>query len=321
MVSSGNVTAQRAARGRWRLVASLSIGAVFVVFVEVYVGWAELLRPWRTLAPAALGAAVALMVLSHVTRALRVHDYFDGPVRGHRAACLQLVLRHNLLNNLLPMRAGEIAFPVLMQRRFGVSPAQSLPGLLWFRLLDLHVLVLLAAPLVATAVPVSVLGLVMVAWLCLPWLAWRGWHRIATRTAPSAGRLARFMARLHAGLPQDERVFWIALVWTLATWALKLAVFTWLLVAFAPLGLSHAVLGAIGGELTSVLPIHGAGGFGTYEAGVVAATLASGLDAPTLLRAAVNLHLFVLGVSLLTGLIALLPWPNARHVPRDRAAR
>lgn len=293
----------------WRLAAPLTITAVFAGAVEWYVGWAELLAPWRSLSCAALLAATLGLLASHGTRALRVHDYFGHPVRSRRGACLQLVLRHNLFNNVLPMRSGELAFPVLMQRRFGIGPAQSLPGLLWFRLLDLHALVLLAAPFWAMFAPPTLLAAALAAWLAIPWLAWRVATRFAARSRNSSRRMAGLLRRLHAGLPQSRGVFWWSLVWTLATWALKLAAFVWLLRAFAPLPLAHAVVGAIGGELTSVLPIHGAGGFGTYEAGIIAATVASGIDTVTLLGAAVNLHLFVLGLTLATGLMALLPWP------------
>ena len=94
--------------------------------------------------------------------------------------------------------------------------------------------------------------------------------------------------------------------WTLFNWVVKLAVFAWILILFAPL-LSPAValLGAIGGDLTSVLPVHGVAGAGTYEAGVMAALLPFGVPAAQALMAAVNLHLFMLGLSLAGGALAL----------------
>lgn len=288
---------------------SLAIAVAFVVFVEWYAGWRSLLQPWLALSVPALLVATVLMLVTHAARAMRVHDYFGAPVQGRRGACLQLVLQHNLFNNLLPMRSGELAFPVLMARGFGIGPGQSLPGLLWFRLLDLHALLLLAAPVLAVALPGPLLAIAMLVWFAVPWVAWRGSHRVVAGVDTHSGRVGRFLARVQAGLPQGEGVFWRTQGWTLLTWGLKLAVFVWLLLAFAPLSVPQALLGALGGELTSVLPIHGAGGFGTYEAGIVAATLPSGLEAATLLRAAVNLHLFILGVTLVAGAVALAPWP------------
>jgi hypothetical protein len=76
----------------------------------------------------------------------------------------------------------------------------------------------------------------------------------------------------------------------------------------------RAVLGTIGAELSSVLPIHGIAGSGTYELAMAAVLMPLGLDLPTVLKAAVNLHLYLLGASLLFGLGALL-LPRPAPVP------
>jgi len=62
----------------------------------------------------------------------------------------------------------------------------------------------------------------------------------------------------------------------------------------------------LGGEVTSVLPIHAPGGFGTYEAGMLAALLPQGLELASATTAAINTHLFLLGTSLVFGLLAML---------------
>ena len=69
---------------------------------------------------------------------------------------------------------------------------------------------------------------------------------------------------------------------------------------------SSALVGTTTGELSSVLPFHGVGGAGTYEAGMLAGLLPLGITLESALKAAVNLHLFVLGVSILAGVLAAL---------------
>jgi uncharacterized membrane protein YbhN (UPF0104 family) len=62
-----------------------------------------------------------------------------------------------------------------------------------------------------------------------------------------------------------------------------------------------------------VLPIHGIAGSGSYELAMAAVLLPLGVDMQTLLKAAVNLHLYLLGANLL--LLAgalLLPKPASR---------
>jgi len=86
----------------------------------------------------------------------------------------------------------------------------------------------------------------------------------------------------------------------------KLLVFAWGLSAFVELAWQPALLGAVGGELSSVLPIHGVAGAGTYEAGIVAALLPFGIVMEQAMQAAVSLHLFLLGLCVLGGGLALL---------------
>ena len=295
-----------------RALLGAAITAAFVALVHQYVGWATLIRPWREVAPAPVATAAALLLLTHALRALRVHDYFGAPVRHRRRACLRLVLQHNLFNNLLPMRTGELAFPVLMARRFGIKPGVTVPGLLWFRALDLHSVILFALPALLGHVP-RLAAAAAALWLALPWLVRRHGHGpIQALGHRVPVRAARLLEGAWAGVPRADAVFWRTYGWTLANWALKLFVFAWLLMLFAPLQLSSALLGAIGGEMTSVLPVHGIAGVGTYEAGVVAALAPGGMGVEMLVRAAVNLHLFVLGVTLGAGALAFLPAGHRR---------
>jgi uncharacterized membrane protein YbhN (UPF0104 family) len=276
--------------------------------VQWAIGWPQLLAPWRTLVPATLALAVLLALLSYMARAVRVYDYFLPATRGGFAACLRLTLLHNLFNNLLPMRTGEVSFPVLMSRYFAMPLPRSLAALLWFRLMDLHAL----AAVALVAVGGHWLGdwqaaLLTLIWISLPWVLFH-WSP-ATALAGFGHRLPlRWQDRLaqaHSGLPRTPAAFWRAWFWTLSNWLVKLAVFAWILQWFAPMPAAAAWLGAIGGDLTSVLPVHGLAGAGTYEAGVVAALLPFGVPATAALAAAVNLHLFMLGLSLAGGALAL----------------
>src|SRR5687767_15917251 len=107
-----------------RLAVSLAIVAVFIVLVEEFFGWHSLLEPWRSLDhPAILLAPVLLIAASYLVRTLRVYRYF-GFDRGFYAM-LRLLLQHNALVVLLPMRTGELAFPLLMRRIFRTPVEES----------------------------------------------------------------------------------------------------------------------------------------------------------------------------------------------------
>lgn len=284
--------------------------AAFVVFVEVWFGWRMLLAPWRHVSVPAIVVAVALTFLTYWLRALRIYDYYRHEMRGRFLVCLRLTLIHNLLNNLMPMRTGELSFPVLMARDFRVPATHSVPVLLWFRLMDLHTLGLFA---------VLALGGHLLGWLqALPaaalWLALLpAAQGLAPRLRdtlgdPDGGRMRRLAYRIFDALPGSPAAFWRAWAWTLVNWLLKVAVFVWVLGLFLDAPRAAGWIAVIAGDLTTVLPVHGVAGAGTYEAGVVAALLPFGVSGEAALAAAVNLHLFVLGSTLLGGLLVpLLP--------------
>lgn len=294
-------------KASWRPVLGVLIAAGFIALVQRYVGWRALLAPWTALPLQAIAAAALLTLLSYWLRALRFYDYFRSAMAGRFTLCVKLMLQHNLLNNLLPMRTGELSFPVLMARYFAVPARHSLPALLWFRLMDLHSLGIFALIAFQGRLwPAGVASLALAVWLPLPWLAFHYSNALHRRLAQTPrGAFATQLGRLLEGLPRQADAFWRAWGWTFANWLVKLGAFAWVLQWFIPLSYRAALFGAIAGDLTSVLPIHGVAGAGTYEAGVVAGLLPYGVSAQPALAAAVNLHLFLLGTTLAGGLVSL----------------
>ena len=295
--------------------AALLLG--LILLVENWIGWSALLSPWRTLAPGYLAAAIILVFLSYSLRALRVYDYFIDDTRGQFGICLRLSLQHNLLNNLLPMRSGELSFPVLMARCFAIPPMRSVPALLWFRLLDLHTLIAFALFFISENFIGQTLGAALgLAWMTLPWLGFKLYAAWQARLIHSSGKVGKILHQVLESLPQQAHLFWRSWLWTLLNWAIKLTVFAWILTLFGEIPLGTAWIGATFGDFTSVLPIHGIAGAGTYEAGVVAGLAPFGIKPTEALQAAVNLHLFVLGCTLLSGLLSLL-LPGQSNTPTN----
>jgi uncharacterized membrane protein YbhN (UPF0104 family) len=115
----------------------------------------------------------------------------------------------------------------------------------------------------------------------------------------------RVLAAMPGSAVRLARVY----LWTLLSWATKFLAFTAVLLHFLDAELWQAFAGIIGAELSSVLPFHGVAGSGSYELAAVAALVPTGIDADAALRGAVNLHLFLLGVTLLL-------WPLGLLLPR-----
>jgi uncharacterized membrane protein YbhN (UPF0104 family) len=273
--SSPAVGEMRLGRPRDWLIGGLLLVAV-IAGVSFTIGWGPLLAPWRDLSSVELLPLLLLSAASYGLRAVRVYDYFRPRFRGRFPTVLRLSVLHNSANNLLPMRAGEMVFPWLMGRYFGHGFLDATAALVWIRLLDLHVLGLIGILTLSLRQPSWVWSLVRLL-------------RMAAEAAPASGASVL-------------RVY----LWTALIWASKFAAFAALLHHFLPVPLWLVLTGVMGAELSSVLPFHGVAGSGSYELAMVAALIPLGVSAEAALTGAVNLHLFLLGVTLLLGGLAFL---------------
>jgi hypothetical protein len=289
-------------------VVSLVLFVGLVMLVQHYYGWAELLTPWQRLSVVSIFVALALVGVSNLVRAARVHDYFRADTTGQFFRCLKVVIQHHFLLNFLPMRSGELSFPIFMSRYLEISVQRSVPALAWFRFLDLHTVIGLSG-LVAMEYFFSsrwLPSILLVLWLGVPILMIRVTRKIETALSGPRGKLISRLRMLLSGLPRNQRIFYRSWLWTILNWTVKLSVYAWLMGEFGEVSFHAAWVGATVGDLTSVLPFHGIAGAGTYEAGVVAGLAPYGLTPESALPLAVNLHLFILASSALLGLIAWL---------------
>ncbi len=281
--------------------------------VHFTVGWGPLLAPWLAFPPLLIAWLFLLTAASYGLRAVRVYDYFRPRFAGHFIQVLRLSVLHNTANNLLPMRAGEMVFPWLMRRYFGHGFMDAAASLLWIRILDLHFLGLVGILILWLRQPSWVWWAAGALWVAgLSLLALIGRAGASPRLA-GAGRTRKVLRLLAGAAPRDPWLITRVYFWTMATWTLKFIAFASVLHHFVPVAFWRVMAGVMGAELSSVLPFHGIAGSGSYELAAVAALVPLGVDAKLALTGAVNLHLFLLGTTLiLGGLALLLPRPRAR---------
>jgi uncharacterized membrane protein YbhN (UPF0104 family) len=297
----------------WRWLLGLGLLVGLVVLVQQTVGWGRLLSPWRAFPPHLLALLLLFTAISYLLRAIRIYDYSYHLLQGRFLPTLRLSVLHNTLNNFLPMRTGELAYPVLMKRYFGQDYSASGVTLVWIRVLDLHFLVFLGLLCLAQSEHYRAWS-----WLALPWLAlapfmYWGHSALRGRLAGRNGRLAGLLTRLLQHVPDSGLRFARIWLWTGLSWGFKFTAMIAVVLYFADIGLWRAVFGTIGAELSSVLPIHGLAGAGSYELAMAAVLLPLGLDTNTVLNAAVNMHLYALGANLLLWMAVLL-------LPRSQTA-
>jgi glycosyltransferase 2 family protein len=301
----------------WLLGGLLLAGLIGAVHLTV--GWADLLAPWLAFSPALILWLFMLSAASYGLRAVRVYDWFRPRFAGRFLAVLRLSVLHNTANNLLPMRAGELTFPWLMRRYFGHGFLDAAAALLWIRILDLHFLGLIGILILYLRQPSWTWWAAATLWLAgLGTLALIGRAGASPRTE-GPGRLRGLVRRVAAAAPTDTWQILRAYVWTGASWTLKFIALASVLRHFLPVDFWRVLAGVMGAELSSVLPFHGIAGGGSYELAAVAALVPLGVEPRQALAAAVNLHLFLLGTTLLLGGLALLlPRPASPGPPAGR---
>lgn len=127
---------------RWRII-SLMIAAALIVVMLMTVDWGAFWDVLQRLSPLSLVAAFLTYVLLNLFRAFRYIALLDKPLPVQRV--FPIGLYHNFLVRLLPFKLGEFAYIVLMQRRLDVPIKEGVSSLFGSRLLELLVIVLVAA--------------------------------------------------------------------------------------------------------------------------------------------------------------------------------
>ena len=288
----------------WGKVFYISIAVVSVIAVELTVGWDRLLTPWTRAAPLAILGAAVLVLLTYVIRSVRLYRFY--PDCRDLFGCVRVFLLHNVFVNFLPVHSGEVSFPILMKRYFGIPVYRAVSGLLWLRYLDFHTLILIALAALWLATSwLWVLPAVLV-WAVLP-LATVAFWKFSSRWFNSRdNRISRMLGGVLKTLPESRRLLLESWGWTALNWGVKLASFAWIMTIFTPIDFADSMFGAAGGELSTVLPVSAPAGIGTYEAGVLAAATPLGVRVHHAIIGGVNLHLFILGMAVVGGLLTLL---------------
>jgi uncharacterized membrane protein YbhN (UPF0104 family) len=277
-----------------------------VLLIELTISWATLLKPWKTIGSEAAFAAILLLIFSYLVRALRLTLFFEEIPLQRFTRCLRISLIHNFYNNLLPMRSGELSFLILMQKEFAISYKQSTAALVWLRMLDLMAILLIAAFTLFFAIRIELLSIIIaLSTVILPlWLA-AGFDLIATWMEKRKPGWQEHISEIRRGWPDEKRKIWESWIWTLINWVIKLSAFAVVFHWFIDVDWYQALFAVVGAELTSVLPFHSVAGAGSYESGALLGLSVLGEFSTAAVIAAVNLHLFIIGMTLVSGLLAM----------------
>jgi glycosyltransferase 2 family protein len=309
-------TLWRSAR-RWLPGVVISIIALIAVFQLSR--WEDIGLAFSALRPLNLGIALLLTTISLGARAMGWVVLLERrPSLGKAFFTINLGY---LLNNLLPLRAGEVGRALFMGKSTGVSPLHVLSTIVIERAFDL----VLAAALLLTTLPLAlgmtwarpvavgtlvvvIAGLVALYLIArnnqqvLEWVQRLGqrWPLIQKQLVPRIGSILSGLSVL-----QRPSQFFLSFFWIALSWALWVVVYWIMLLTIAPeapfwwAAFVNAVL-AMGVAIPSA-----PSALGVFEASIVAALTILGVTEGAL-GYAILMHIFQFGLTGVFGFWALL---------------
>ncbi len=320
----GGPAKARGEGGWWRWIVAGSISLGLLGGLLALAGPGELVEALAGARGGPLWVAAGLFAVTTACRWLRVLIVVPPEAR-RPLPLLGVTAGHAFLNKIMPVRTGELAFPLLLRRATGASLTTGLLTLALLRVVEVACL----APIYATAlalwgvevgaaiptgpwlIPIA-LGVAGATLAALPSLLRRGVSlgdrllsrpslrgseraaRIRRGLGESAGEVARVGVGGMVMLSATTMVMWMSLFGVFHACVLALSI---------DIPFAQTIVGSGGGVLTNLLPINGIGSFGTLEVGWTAGFAATGEAISPVLAAGVVMHALVL---VLTGVFALV---------------
>ena len=284
------------------LFVSAVILAVFSYFLYEYEVFQQLKRIVRELSLPFLALSLLLYTLTYYFRAKRFTVFFPQIETKDLAAVMAV---HTFFNNLLPFRSGEASFPIILKKLFGVEGVISSAALVVARLFDLlslSILFTLATFGVAAANrKFLAVSLILTGAILLTLAAGFKLLKFLKKRFGFASALFFFFSEF-----KSARNLLMVFLYSLLNWLTKFTAF-YLIMRAGNLKFNffQTTFAATFGELTTVLPIHSIGGFGTYEAGLVGGFALLGFKGSYALTVAFYFHLLLFVMS---GLLAFTGW-------------
>ncbi len=264
----------------FELVVSLLISGGFIYLFYRVIGFDTLAKFFHSLNPVNILVAFVLYLLSYITRTVRwrltlkIKDFF---------VLFKLTVYNTVFNIFLPFRTGEFSFFYMLKKQ-GYSLAESLTSFFTVRIFDAYALLVVfgfaflllkfGASLALLFFLLSPVGIFFLAYIS---------------KFIKLKKLQEF--RQEALHTKNIIILYVLSVLTLI---LKFSAFYLILPRGVNLSFSELLFAAAAGDLTTILPIHGIAGIGTYEGGFAGVLILLGVDKKLALLASVFVHLFIL---------------------------
>lgn len=126
-----------------KLAFSVLVTLLFVGICLYWIGVEHFYLTLLTLQLSQVGAIFILFFISIFLRGWRIELTLGGELSMPHLEYFIVASLHNIANQLMPIRSGELAYPYLLHRYFGYKLAKGAASLLYIRFFELFVLFIL----------------------------------------------------------------------------------------------------------------------------------------------------------------------------------
>ena len=266
----------------FKIFMPLLISSTFIYLIYQYGSFSSFLFMTENLDFLLVSVALGLLVLSLLIRAARIRRFFKKETKS--LGVMRITFLHNFLNNFLPMRIGEFSFPLLLRESYGIDNKISLRALFIFRITDLLSIIFLSLFVFLSFYYSLMLNfLILVAWYL---------------------GVSYLLQERDIKKNLFEKIE--ILILSLLAWFMKIFALTYLLLSLISASLESSFVAVIFGELTSILPIHGFAGTGTYEGGIIFGlnSFDKNINIDSMISASLLVHFTVLLYSLILAIVS-----------------
>lgn len=308
-----------------KIVFPLLITVLFIVFLLMHVKLEDIIETLFSISPLWLSISFGLYSLSIILRTGRFRLLLNGKVNFNRLLCIISI--HNMSNNIMPLRTGEFSYVYLLKKIQNVQGSEGIATLMLARIFDFISISLLfftsilmvedLPSIVANAISGVALLLALVI-LFLITLLYHGDKFLGLiKGFCSKLKLTRFrfinflMEKLNEVVKnldtiRSKKIILHSIIYSILIWLSFYSMIYALLKGMnIDPGIWVVVLGSTLPIFTSVLPIQGLAGFGTYEGAWAIVFIPLGISKEIAIASGFAVHVIFLLYSIILGLFGL----------------
>lgn len=319
---------------RTKKLFAVLITIILVAILLTQISLSEVIATLLSIEPVYVLAGFMLYTGTYVLRSWRFHILLNRQVSTGDLFPIECV--HNMFNNLLPVRSGELSYVYLLRSEQNKTTGEALGTLIIARIFDFIIITIFflllflcienLAPGFTILVVIGIIFLVAMVVLlagllfcgdailirikkCSEYLNFEKIQPGTWITKKSEETIACFniykAGTIHTHLS--------VIVLSLGIWAFSYLLFYLLAVSMhIELGIIPILFASSFAVFSTVLPIQGIGGFGTMEAGWALGFIAVGLEKDIAINTGFGFHLIVLLYTVLLGVFGYLSMYRSR---------